>query len=105
MCFWCDCMRHLDKIENYRRTLNHFKTMHELWNDAVIALFIFWTYKSTIYFRAFMAKQKLCTSKIKYLDAFMRDLLVPIWPCLRLFLNFSCILVLLALYCALHLFH
>ena len=52
-----------------------------------------------------MAKQKLYTSKIKYLDAFMQDLLVHILPCLYISLNFNCIFVILALYCVVHLFH
>lgn len=38
-----------------------------------------------------MAKQKLYTSNIKYLDAFMQDLLVHILPCLYISLNFNCI--------------
>lgn len=38
-----------------------------------------------------MAKQKLYTSNIKYLDAFMQDLLVHILPCLYISLNFTCI--------------
>lgn len=38
-----------------------------------------------------MAKQKLYTGNIKYLDAFMQDLLVHILPCLYISLNFNCI--------------
>jgi len=51
-----------------------------------------------------MAKQKLYTSKIKYLDAFMPDLLVHIMPCAYISLNINCIFVILALYCAVHFF-
>lgn len=47
--------------------------------------------KELLYFRPFMAKQKLYTGNIKYLDAFMQDLLVHILPCLYISLNFNCI--------------
>lgn len=52
-----------------------------------------------------MAKQKLYTSKIKYLDAFMQDILVHILPHLYISLSFNCIFVVLALYFVVHLFH
>lgn len=51
-----------------------------------------------------MVKQKLYTSKTEYLDAFMQDLLFHILLCLYISLNFSCVFVILALYCVVHLF-
>lgn len=47
--------------------------------------------KELLYFRSFIAKQKLYTSNIKYLDAFMQDLLFHILSCLYISLNFNCI--------------